>query len=210
LDVAALVSCGVATGWGSAVERAGTRPGDVVAVIGVGGIGINAVQGARAVGARAVIAIDPVEFKREKALEFGATHTAASVDEARAIIAEVSRGRLCDRVVIAAGVVHGDLVGEALSITGKGSTCVLTGLAPMMERTATVPMFELTLWNKELKGTIYGSTNPRTAIPQLLARYEAGQLKLDELITRRYSLDEINVGYEDQLAGRILRGVITF
>jgi NDMA-dependent alcohol dehydrogenase len=210
LDVAALVSCGVATGWGSAVERAGTRPGDVVAVIGVGGIGINAVQGARAVGARAVIAIDPVEFKREKALEFGATHTAASVDEARAIIAEVSRGRLCDRVVIAAGVVHGDLVGEALSITGKGSTCVLTGLAPMMERTAAVPMFELTLWNKELKGTIYGSTNPRTAIPQLLARYEAGQLKLDELITRRYSLDEINVGYEDQLAGRILRGVITF
>ena len=113
LEVVALVSCGVATGWGSAVERGGARPGDVVAVIGVGGIGINSVQGAAAVGARAVIAIDPVPFKREKALELGATHTAASVDEARAIIEQVSRGRLCDLVILAPSVLHGDLLGPS-------------------------------------------------------------------------------------------------
>jgi NDMA-dependent alcohol dehydrogenase len=210
LDVVALVSCGVATGWGSAVERGGARPGDVVAVIGVGGVGINAVQGAAAVGARAIIAIDPVPFKREKALEFGATHTAASVDEARDVIEQVSRGRLCDLVVLTPGVLQGDLLGLALSITGKGATCVATAVAPMSQATASISLSDLTLWNKELKGTLYGSVNPRLAIPQLLARYEAGTLKLDELITRRYALDEINAGYDDQRAGRILRGVITF
>jgi NDMA-dependent alcohol dehydrogenase len=210
LEVVALVSCGVATGWGSAVERGGARPGDVVAVIGVGGIGINAVQGAAAVGARAVIAIDPVPFKREKALELGATHAAASVDEARVIIEQVSRGRLCDLVILAPSVLHGDLLGPALSITGKGATCVATAVAPMTQATASISLSDLTLWNKELKGTLYGSVNPRLAIPQLLARYEAGTLKLDELITRRYALEEINTGYEDQRAGRILRGVITF
>jgi NDMA-dependent alcohol dehydrogenase len=209
-EAAALVSCGVATGWGSAVERAGTRPGDVVAVIGVGGIGINAVQGAAAVGARAIVAIDPVPLKREKAVEFGATHTASSIDEARPVIVQLSRGRLCDRVILAPGVMHGDLLGAALSVTGKGGTCVVTAVAPITEATASISLFELTLWNKELKGTLYGSVNPRVAIPQLLARYEAGQLKLDELISRRYALEEINVGYEDQREGRILRGVITF
>jgi S-(hydroxymethyl)glutathione dehydrogenase/alcohol dehydrogenase len=209
-EAAALVSCGVATGWGSAVERAGTRPGDVVAVVGVGGIGINAVQGAAAVAARAIIAIDPVAMKREKALELGATHAAASIDEARPVIEKISRGRLCDRVILAPGVMHGDLLGEALSITGKGATCVVTGVAPMTQTTASISLSDLTLWNKEVKGTLYGSANPRAAIPQLLARYEAGMLKLDELITRRYTLDEINAGYQDQHAGRILRGVITF
>jgi NDMA-dependent alcohol dehydrogenase len=210
LDVVALVSCGVATGWGSAVERAGTKPGDVVAVIGVGGVGINAVQGAAAAGARAIVAIDPVEFKRDKALELGATHTAASVAEARPIIEQVSLGRLADRVILTPGVLYGDLLGEALSITGKGSTCVATAVAPMTQATASISLFELTLWNKELKGTVFGSLNPRVHMPRLLALYEAGKLKLDELITRRYTLDEINAGYDDLRAGRILRGVIEF
>ena len=78
------VSCGVATGWGSAVNRADVQPGDTVVVVGIGGIGINAVQGAAMAGAKRVIAVDPVEFKREKAMEFGATHTFASMDEAHA------------------------------------------------------------------------------------------------------------------------------
>jgi Zn-dependent alcohol dehydrogenase len=82
LDVVALVSCGVATGWGSATNRADVRPGDTVVVVGIGGIGINAVQGAAMAGAKRVIAVDPVEFKREKAMEFGATHTYASMADA--------------------------------------------------------------------------------------------------------------------------------
>jgi S-(hydroxymethyl)glutathione dehydrogenase/alcohol dehydrogenase len=206
----ALVSCGVATGWGSAVERAGTRPGDVVAVVGVGGIGMNAVQGAACAGARAIVAIDPVALKREKALDFGATHAAASIQEARPIIEQVSLGRLADRVILAPSVLYGDLLGEALSITGKGSTCVATAVAPITQTTASISLFELTLWNKELKGTVFGSVNPRVELPRLLALYESGKLKLDELISRRYALDEINLGYDDQRQGRILRGVIEF
>ena len=209
-DAVALVSCGVATGWGSAVERAGTQPGDVVAVVGVGGIGMNAVQGAAAAGARAIVAIDPFPLKRQKAPEFGATHTAASIAEARPIIEQVSLGRLCDRVILSPSVLHGDLLGEALSITGKGSTCVATAVAPMTQTTASISLFELTLWNKELKGTVFGSVSPRLQIPRLLALYQAGKLKLDELISRRYTLDEINLGYDDQRQGRILRGVIEF
>jgi S-(hydroxymethyl)glutathione dehydrogenase/alcohol dehydrogenase len=209
-EVVALVSCGVPTGWGSAVVRAGTQPGDVVAVIGVGGIGINAVQGAAAAGARAVVAIDPVALKRDKALEFGATHVAASVDEARSVIHQLSHGRLCDRVIVSPSVLYGSFIAEALSITGKGSTCVATGVAPLTQTEVSMSLSELTLWNKELKGTLYGSTNPRVEIPRLLALYEAGRIKLDELISRRYSLDEINEGYADLRDGRILRGVLTF
>lgn len=209
-EAAALVSCGVATGWGSAVERAGTRPGDVVAVVGVGGIGINAVQGAAMVGARAVVAIDPVPLKRQKALEFGATHTAASIDEARELIADVSLGRLCDRVIVTPSVLYGNIVGEALSITGKGGTCVATAVAPTTQTEVALSLFELTLWNKELKGSVYGSVNPRVTIPKLLALYQSGALRIDEIISRRYCLDDINTGYEDLREGRILRGVLTF
>jgi NDMA-dependent alcohol dehydrogenase len=207
-DIAALLSCGVPTGWGSAVIRAGTQPGDVVAVIGVGGIGINAVQGAAAAGARIIIAIDPAPLKRSKAEEFGATHVAASVDEARPMIEQLSRGRLCDRVIAAPSVLYGDIIGQALSITGKGSICVATGVAPFSQTQVPILLHELTLWNKELRGTVFGSMNPRAAIPELLALYESGHLKLDELISRRYSLDEINNGYDDLRNGEILRGVL--
>ncbi|MFM9083502.1 MAG: alcohol dehydrogenase catalytic domain-containing protein, partial [Actinomycetota bacterium] len=92
LEAVALVSCGVATGWGSATKRADTQPGDTVVVVGIGGIGINAVQGARMAGAKRVIAIDPVEFKREKAMEFGATHTYASMAEAMQSVNEITWG----------------------------------------------------------------------------------------------------------------------
>lgn len=207
---ATLVSCGVPTGWGSAVDRAGTQPGDVVAVIGIGGIGVNAVQGARAVGARVVVAIDPVAFKRQKAAEFGATHTAASVEEALPLIQQFSRGRLCDRVIVTPSVLHGEILAAALSITGKGATCVATAVAPYSQDQVPLALADLTLWNKELKGTIYGSTNPRAQIPKLLALHESGQLRLDELISHRYRLDDINAGYEDLRDGKVLRGVITF
>ncbi|BBZ15611.1 NDMA-dependent alcohol dehydrogenase [Mycobacterium branderi] len=208
-EIAALLSCGIPTGWGAAVVRAQTQPGDVVAVIGVGGIGINAVQGAAAAGARVVIAIDPIGFKQEKAREFGATHTASSVGEALPLIQELSRGQLCHRVIVAPSVLYGDILSEALSITGKGSTCVAVGVAPFSQTHVPMALHDLVLWNKELKGTVFGSMNPRIAIPELLALYESGKLKIDELITRRYSLDEINNGYDDLRDGKILRGVVT-
>jgi S-(hydroxymethyl)glutathione dehydrogenase/alcohol dehydrogenase len=209
-DAVALVTCGVGTGFGSATERAGTRPGDTVAVIGVGGIGINAVQGARIAGAKRVIAIDPVEFKRERAMELGATHVFSSVEDALAAVPDLTWGEMCDRVILAAGVVHGDMVQPALDLTAKGGTLVVTGLAPMMEQDAQLNLFMLSMLNKEVKGTIYGSSNPREMIPRLLSMYREGVLHLDELVTRRYSLDEVNEGYDDMREGRNIRGVIEF
>lgn len=210
LDVVALVSCGAATGFGAATERAGTQPGDNVAVIGIGGIGINAVQGAAKAGAKRVIAIDPLEFKREQAMEFGATHTFSSIEEAQLAVPDLTWGEMCDRVLLCAGVVNGDMIEPALGLTSKGGTLVIVGLAPAMDNDTQMNLFMLAMMNKEVKGTVFGSTNPRAAIPQLLSMYREGGLKLGELITKRYSLDEVNQGYQDMRDGKNIRGVIEF
>ena len=208
LECVALVSCGVATGWGSAANRAGTQPGDTVIVVGIGGIGMNAVQGARMSGAKRIIAIDPLEFKREKAMEFGATHTFASMAEAMLPVMEMTYGQMADRVIMTPGVLHGEMMGEAMNLAGKGSTVVVTAISPMTSETASVNLFNLAMWNKEIKGTIFGSLNPRADIPALLDMYRAGQLKLDELISKTYTLDQINEGYEAMRDGTNIRGVI--
>ena len=208
LEVVALVSCGVATGWGSATKRADVAPGDTVVVVGIGGIGINAVQGAAMAGARHVIAVDPLEFKREKAMEFGATHTFASMEEALPAVMELSWGMMADKVIMTPGVMYGDLMALGMQLTGKGGTLVVTAVAPMSQTEASVNLFDLSMSNKEIKGTIFGSLNPRADIPKLLGLYREGQLKLDELITNRYSLDDINVGYQAMRDGENIRGVI--
>ena len=105
---------------------------DIVVVVGVGGIGINSVQGAAAAGARAIVAVDPVEFKREKAKEFGATHTCSSMDEAMALVGEISWGRMADLVILTMGVVEGKDLLPGLLLTGKGRRCVVVGLGDMM------------------------------------------------------------------------------
>ncbi len=209
-ECVAVVSCGVATGWGSAVRRAGTQAGDTVVVVGIGGIGINAVQGARMVGAKRVIAVDPVEFKREKAMEFGATHTFASMAEALPAVMEMTWGQMADRVVMTPGVLHGEMMEEGMNLTGKGGTLVVTAISPMSSNEASVNLFSLAMMHKEIKGTIFGSLNPRVDIPGLLDMYRTGQLKLDELITRRYTLDEINEGYRAMRDGENIRGVIVY
>jgi S-(hydroxymethyl)glutathione dehydrogenase/alcohol dehydrogenase len=210
LDAAALVSCGVATGWGSAVHRANVQPGDNVAVIGIGGVGINAVQGAKMAGAKRVIAIDPVEFKREKAMEMGATHTYSSIDEAMLAVPDLTWGDMCDAVILVPGVVKGDMIEPALNLTSKGGTLVVTAIGNMLESDVTMNLFMLSMMNKEVKGTVFGSGNPRADIPALLAMYREGALKLDELITNRYSLDDVNQGYQDMRDGKNIRGVIEF
>ena len=206
----ALVSCGVATGWGSAVHRAEVQPGDNVAVIGIGGVGINAVQGARMSGAKRVIAIDPVEFKREKAMEMGATHTYSSIEEALLAVPDLTWGDMCEGVILTPGVITGDMIEPALGLVAKGGTLVVTALAGLMENDVSLNLFMLAMMNKEVKGTVFGSGNPRADIPALLSMYREGTLKLDELITTRYSLDQVNQGYEDMRAGKNIRGVIEF
>jgi len=210
LEAVALVSCGVATGWGSATNRANVEPGDTVVVVGIGGIGMNAVQGAAMAGARHVIAVDPIEFKREKAMEFGATHTFASMEEAFPQVNELSWGMMADKVIMTPGVLYGEMMELGTKLAGKGGTIVVTGIAPMDQGTSSVNLFELAMWNKEIKGTIFGSLNPRADIPKLLGMYREGQLKLDELITKTYALDEINEGYRAMRDGENIRGVVTY
>ena len=209
LDVAVLVSCGVPTGWGSSVYAARVQAGDTVVIYGVGGIGINAVQGARHAGAKNVVAVDPVAFKREKAEELGATHSAASAEAAHQLVWEtLAPGVGADHAIVTAGVVHEELVASAFTMIRKGGQVTVTGLAHQTRKTVQVPGSELTLFEKRVVGSLFGSANPVYDIPRLLELYRAGDLKLDELITRRYRLDEINQGYQDMLDGRNIRGVI--
>jgi NDMA-dependent alcohol dehydrogenase len=210
LDKACLLGCGVVTGWGSAVYAAGVQPGEDVAVVGIGGIGINAVQGARLAGARQIFAIDPVPFKREKAVEFGATHTASSLEEAMTVIGEATTGRMANKVIMTMGVGKGEAIGAALAFTSKRGRVVVTNIHAAAETQVTMSALDLTTMEKQVVGSLFGSANPRVDIPRLLDLYMRGQLKLDELVTRTYSLSEVNNGYEDMREGRNLRGVLHF
>jgi S-(hydroxymethyl)glutathione dehydrogenase/alcohol dehydrogenase len=210
LDMAALIGCGVPTGYGSAVNAAELKTGDTVVVMGAGGIGSNAIQGARNAGARYVIAVDPVEFKREKAREFGATHAFESPAEALPVITEITRGQLADACIITTSNAEGSQVGEALTLVGKRGRVVVTALGHPADTTVTASLFELTLFEKSVKGALFGSSNPRHDIPRYLELYRLGQLKLDELVTREYRLEDINEGYQDMIEGRNIRGLIRF
>ena len=208
LDKAVLVGCGVPTGWGSAVNTANVRPGDTVAVFGVGGIGINAVQGARYAGAKNVVAIDPLENKREKAMELGATHAFATAEEAQAAIVDMTRGQGADSAILTVGLMDAEVVSAGFNTIGKGGTVVLTGLNKIELPTIQLSGSILTLFRKSVKGSLFGDCNPTTDIPKILGLYQAGDLKLDEIITRTYTLDQVNEGYDDLLAGKNVRGVI--
>jgi alcohol dehydrogenase (nicotinoprotein) len=208
LDKAVLVGCGVPTGWGSAVNTANVAPGDTVAIYGIGGIGINAVQGARYAGAKNVIAIDPLENKREKAMELGATHAFATAEEAQAAIAEMTRGQMADSAILTVDLMTAEVVSAGFDAIGKGGTVVVTGLNKLEIPTVTLSGSILTLFRKTVKGSLFGDCNPTTDIPKILGLYQAGDLKLDEIITRTYKLEEVNEGYDDLMAGKNVRGVI--
>jgi len=210
LDRACLLGCGVVTGWGSSVYAAEVTPGDVVAVVGCGGIGSNAVQGARLAGAKQIWAIDPAEFKREKAQEFGATHTASSLEEATELITNATEGRMADKVIMTLGVGSGELMIQALAIAAKRGRVVVTNIHPAMEMSASMSLLDLTLMEKQIVGSLFGSGNPRADIPKLLALYRDGQLDLDGLITSTYTLDEVNDGYQAMRNNENIRGVMVY
>jgi len=210
LDKAALVGCGVTTGWGSAVYAAGVQQGETVVVIGCGGVGMNAVQGAALSGAAHVIAVDPVEFKREQAQVFGASHTAASMEEALPLVTDLTWGVGADKVIATMGVGDGLLVESAMSLCAKGGRVVWTNIAGINETEVTLNLFNMSLQEKQLIGSIFGSANPRRDIPRLLKLYQEGKLKLDELITRTYPLSDINQGYQDMRDGKNIRGMVMY
>ncbi len=210
LDRACLLGCGVVTGWGSSVYAAQVTPGDTVAIVGAGGIGSNAIQGARLAGAKRIIAIDPVEFKREKAMEFGATHTASSMTEALPMIQELTWGTMANKVIMTMGVGSGEVMGEALALAAKRGRVVVTNIHPAMELSASVSLLDLTLLEKQVVGSLFGSGNPRADIPKLIGLWREGQIDLDGLVTNELTLDQVNEGYDAMRAGTAIRSVMKY
>ncbi len=210
LDAVCLCGCGVGTGWGSAVNSAEVQPGQTVIVMGIGGIGIHAVQGARHAGASNIVAVDPIELKREMAQRAGATHAFASMDEATAFAQSVTDGQGADSAIVTTGVLTDADIRSAFASIRKAGTVVVTALGGGDELDAAVNARELVLFQKRIQGALFGASNPLADIPRMLELYRSGQLLLDELITTRYRLEDINQGYDDLLAGRNVRGIITY
>lgn len=209
LDLASLVACGVPAGVGAARYRAKVKPGESVLVVGCGGDGMNVVQGAHLCGASKIIAADIVPAKLDWAREFGATHGINAQGEmlTRAVL------ELTDGV----GVNHAfvcidppETLLPAFRATTKGGNVVVTALTPDSVTEIKIPPLELFVTQKAVMGAVYGFASPRLQIPELLTLYRNGTLKLGELITQTYRLDEINRGYADLDAGKNLRGVVVF
>jgi NDMA-dependent alcohol dehydrogenase len=210
LDVAALLGCAVPTGWGSAVNAAQVSPGDVVIVMGIGGIGASAIQGARHAGATQIIAVDPVELKRTTALELGATDAFDNLPEAADLARSLTNGQGADATIVTVGVVTGEHVSAAFSSIRKAGTLVVTAAGSERPDPVALSLLELTMYQKRIQGCLYGMMSPSKDVPRLLGLWRAGQLKLEELLTRTYRLEDINDGYADMHAGRNIRGLISF
>lgn len=210
LGIAALLGCGVPTGWGSAVNGAQAAPGDVIIIMGVGGVGINAVQGASHAGATQIIAVDPVEMKQKAALRFGATDAVSSIDEAAELAKATTNGQGADATIVTVGVMKPEDAGAAFSSVRKGGTVVLTSSGNFMESHLPANFLELVMFQKRIQGCLYGMMSPSKDVPRLLGLWRSGQLKLEELVTTTYTHAEINQGFDDMNAGTNLRGVIEY
>ena len=208
LDVAALVACGVSTGIGAVITTAGVEPGANVAVIGLGGVGLNVVQGAALAGAARIIAIDVLDHKLELARGFGATHTINARQE--------------DPVERVKGLTGGwgadytfEVIGNPLTIKQaydsirKGGAAVIVGLAPEDAELGVKPV-DMMRTGRRILGCNYGSIRPHYDIPRYVDLYLGGRIKLDELISRRFALNEINAAFAALEAGEVARGVIVF
>ncbi|HEY6532546.1 MAG TPA: NDMA-dependent alcohol dehydrogenase, partial [Acidimicrobiales bacterium] len=209
LESVCLLGCGVGTGLGSATNAADVRPGDNVMVLGSGGVGASAVQGAALAGAATVVVVDPVPFKREMAETFGATHTFADVVEATEFVHSITEGQGADAAIMTMGSPTNLDVAQAVAAIGKGGTVVLTGMASYLEpKGIPVHLIEIAGMQKTIRGTMFGMCSPPADILRQIDLYRAGKLKLDEMITRRYRLDDVNIAVDDLLEGRNIRGVV--
>lgn len=210
LHLAALVGCGVTTGWGAAVNRAEVRAGDVVVVVGVGGLGMSAVQGARVAGAEKIFAVDPVELKRSEALRFGATHTAASMEEAIELVREETRGVMADKAIMTLSLGRSEYFIPFMELVRKGGRGVVTSVAPPSVDSIGLRLNEFVLYQKELVGNVFGGANQFAEIPKLLRLWQRGELRLEEMVTSTYKLADVNEGYRDLLEGKNVRGLLRF
>jgi len=205
LDVAALVGCAVATGVGAAMFTAGVKPGDSVLVLGCGGVGLNIIQGARLCGASTILAVDTQWVKIWIAKHFGAHSVVMATDDIVAITKHHTAGRGADHVFDATGVPS--VQERALDCVRPGGTLTLAGLAPMGTAT-NFPSGLVTRQEKTIRGSYYGTVDAARDFPMLVELYRAMRLNLDDLITRRYTLEDINTAYQDLASGTLARGVI--
>ncbi len=209
LNRAVLVGCGVLTGVGSVIHRARVAPGSSVLVVGCGGVGSNVVQGAALAGAHMIIAVDIHDFKLEKARELGATHTINSREADPLVqIRQLTGGSGVDYAFDA--IALSETTALAYKAVAKNGTLVIVGLAPATQQSLPIAPLNMVLTQKAVLGVLYGDARPRNDIPTMLKMYESGKLKLDELVTQTYTLDQINEAYADMIAGKIIRGVIEF
>jgi S-(hydroxymethyl)glutathione dehydrogenase/alcohol dehydrogenase len=209
LDRACLVGCGVMTGVGAAVNTAKIRPGQTVAVFGCGGVGLNVIQGAALCGAARIIAVDLAPQKLVLATQFGATDTisAKDVSDVPSAIRELTDGLGVDYAfeVIGAPAV----IAQAYMSVKRGGAAVVVGVPPMGQEVSIQGMM-LALEEKSLMGCLYGSANIRRDMPMLIDLYMQKRLKIDELVSRRIKLDDVNVAFEAMEKGEVARSVIVF
>ena len=208
MDLAALLACGVITGFGAVVRTAKVPSDSSVVVLGCGGVGLNAIQGAVAAGAYPIIAVDLLDAKLESAREFGATHAIrADRDDAVDAVKEITGGSGADFAIITVG--SASAVEQGFNMIGARGTEVLVGM-PEAGANVSLPAGTLAVSEKRIIGSCMGSTRLSYDIPKHVDAYREKRLKLDELITERYPLEEINAAIESMEKGEALRNVITF
>ena len=210
LDRAALLACGVITGFGAVVNTARVEPFSSVVVIGVGGVGLNAVQGASFAGAHPIIAVDLLDNKLIAARAFGATHTinTAQQETPAEAVKELTSGRGADYVFVTVG--NPKAVAQGFEMLGREGTLVIVGV-PKKDATVSFPVFPIVLGGpRRIIGSRMGSARLSVDVPRLVKLYQHGRLKLDELITARYPLEQINEAIEVVEKGEALRNVIVF
>lgn len=207
LEVAALVGCAVATGVGAAMYTAGVRPGESAVVLGCGGVGLSILQGAALCGAGTIIAVDTNPAKMALARSMGATQ--ALINDAGLLesVRGLTHGRGADHVFEAVGIPA--LQESALQLVRPGGTVVLAGLSAMGSGT-NLPGAVITRKEIAIKGSYYGTVTPHRDFPLLIDLYLSGRLKLDQMISARYPLEQINEAFQTMLAGETARGVIVF
>ncbi len=208
LDGAALLGCGVATGVGAVINTARVEAGSSVLVIGCGGVGLSAIQGAVLSSAYPLIAVDLLDSKLDQALALGATHTLnPSRDDVAAEIRELTNGRGVDYAFEAIGLTR--TIEQAYESIRPGGTAVVVGQVPEGHRISIDP-FVMSDREKTLKGSNYGSCRPSIDFPKFVDLYLAGKLKLDELISRSIRLDEVNEAFDAMIRGEVVRSVIRY
>jgi S-(hydroxymethyl)glutathione dehydrogenase/alcohol dehydrogenase len=207
LDSAALLSCGVVTGLGAVINTARVRPGESVVVVGTGGVGLNSLQGARLAGAQPIIAVDLSEERLEAAPTFGATHVLDPKIDAPEAVRALTAGRGADHVVVTAG--SKKAIEEAMRLVRRGGSLIVVGMPPAGVTVELDPT-ELSHDGRRILGSKVGSFRPAVDIPRFVALYREGRLRLDELISGRYALDEINEALASAARGEAIRNVIVF